>query len=221
MLIRRFLSWPRRGRLLALAAVGLLVLALASGCAAVTVVPSAGAQAAEWLRSIIGDEAVAQLENVVYQIQDEVQQVAYAVGIGRPSSPWLGTPVAQAPTDIPTTPEPTDIAPTLGPEASPTSGGAPTATPSTPVASTPLATETAATQTPAVQPAWTLPALKTMGALANEGKWLAYLRNSSGQVVAYRTFLQPDKQRPYAVVAVVAFSLKATQLHFVLGSLEP
>ena len=57
--------------------------------------------------------------------------------------------------------------------------------------------------------------------MPGEGNWLSYLQNSSGQVVAYRTFLQPDRQRPYAVVAVVAFDLSATRLHFVLGSLEP
>ena len=40
-------------------------------------------------------------------------------------------------------------------------------------------------------------------------------------MVAYRTFLQPDPQRPYAIVAVVAFNLQATRLHFVVGYEEP
>src|SRR5258708_9157490 len=142
MLIRKFMSWPGRGRIVVVAVAGALILALASGCAAVTVVPAAGAQAADWLRGIIGDQAVAQLENVVYQIQDDVQQIAYSVGIGRPSSPWQGTPVAvgqdtaaqsaaaetaTAATALPPL-EPTDLSPTLGPGASPTPGGAPTPT---------------------------------------------------------------------------------------------
>jgi Phosphodiester glycosidase len=221
MFIRKLMSWPRRGRIVVLVGVGLLVLALASGCAAITVVPAAGAQAADWLRGIIGDEAVAQVENVVYQVQDSVQQVAYALGVGRPSSPWQGTPVAEAPTD--TAPqEPTDTPPTLSPQASPTDSGAPTATPSTPTTpSTPIATQPATTETPVAPAAWTLPPLKPMGTLANEGQWLPYLQNPAGQVVAYRTFLQPDQQRRYAVVAIVAFNLSATHLHFVLGSLEP
>jgi hypothetical protein len=215
MLIRQLFSRPHRGRLIVLALAALLVLALASGCAAVTVVPAVGAQAADWLRALIGDQAVAQLENTVAQIQDEVQQVAYSAGIGRPSSPWQGTPVAEAPTGTPV-PQPTDVPPTLIPEASPTPGGPPTDTPGAVTA-----TQPAATETPAAKPTWNLPALQPVGTLAGEGKWQAYLHNAAGQVVAYRTFLQPDKQRPYAVVAIVAFDLSATRLHFVLGSLEP
>ena len=40
-------------------------------------------------------------------------------------------------------------------------------------------------------------------------------------MVAYRTFFQPDPRRPYSIVAVVAFDLHATRLHFVLGNIEP
>jgi len=39
--------------------------------------------------------------------------------------------------------------------------------------------------------------------------------------VGYRTFLQPDPQRPYTLVAVVAFDLTKTNLRFVLGLEEP
>jgi hypothetical protein len=42
-----------------------------------------------------------------------------------------------------------------------------------------------------------------------------------GNTVAYRTFLQPDPARPYALVAVVAIDLTHTRLHFVLGTIEP
>jgi hypothetical protein len=68
---------------------------------------------------------------------------------------------------------------------------------------------------------WALSPLAPLGNLNGEGQWLAYLQNPAGQVVAYRTFLQPDHQRPYAVAVVVAFDLSATRLHFVLGTLEP
>jgi len=36
-----------------------------------------------------------------------------------------------------------------------------------------------------------------------------------------RTFLQPDAERPYALVAVVAFDLRKVDLRYVLGSQEP
>ena len=208
-------SRSRRGRIIILAVVGLLVLLLASGCAAVTVVPSVGAQAADVLRGIIGDEAVAQLETIVFQVQDDLHQVTYAFGVGRASSPWEGTPVAEAPTEV-VLPEPTDTPPALDDQASPTAGAAQTVTPLPEVA-----TQPAVPETPAAPIAWSLPPLKPIGTLPGEGKWLAYQKNSAGQVVAYRTFLQPDKQRPYAVVAIVAFDLSATRLHFVLGTLEP
>jgi hypothetical protein len=60
-----------------------------------------------------------------------------------------------------------------------------------------------------------------LGALDGEGQWSGYIRDAGDQVVAYRTFLQPDAERPYAVVAVVALDLNATRLGFVLGSEEP
>jgi len=220
MLMRKFRSWPRRGRLAALALAGALILGLASACAAVTVVPAAGAQAADWLRGVIGDQAVAQLENIVYQVQDDVQQIAYSLGIGQPSSPWQGTPVAEAPTDLPLL-EPTNSSPTLSPLPGFGTAAAPTATPGAAGATQLAVTPSAATQTPAAPAVWSLPPLKVTGKLPDEGRWLGYLKNANGQVVAYRTFLQPDPQRPYVVVAIVAFNLSATRLHFVLGSLEP
>jgi hypothetical protein len=54
-----------------------------------------------------------------------------------------------------------------------------------------------------------------------EGLWSPYLQTADGTTVTYRTFLQPDLKRPYAIPAVVAFDLHATRLHFVLGRVEP
>jgi uncharacterized membrane protein len=69
--------------------------------------------------------------------------------------------------------------------------------------------------------AWQLESLKPLGTLNGEGLWSAYIQNAAGKTVAFRTFLQPDPGRPYAVVAVVAFDLTQTRLHFVLGIDEP
>ncbi len=69
--------------------------------------------------------------------------------------------------------------------------------------------------------AWVPANALPLGDLPGEGQWTPYLWDSQGKVVAYRTFLQPDPQRPYALVAIVAFDLQATQLHFVLGYDEP
>ena len=69
--------------------------------------------------------------------------------------------------------------------------------------------------------AWVLQDVPPLGSLSGEGQWKPYLWDAQGNVVAYRTFLQPDPQRPYALVAIVAFDLQSTRLHFVLGYQEP
>jgi hypothetical protein len=67
---------------------------------------------------------------------------------------------------------------------------------------------------------WPAPA-HALGNAPGEGAWEPYSRGVSGRVVAARTLIQPDPERPYAFAAVVAFDLRATRLHFVLGSDEP
>jgi hypothetical protein len=60
-----------------------------------------------------------------------------------------------------------------------------------------------------------------LGSLAGEGAWTPYMQDATGATVAYRTFLQPDPQRPYVVVGVVAFDLTRTRLNYVVGTKEP
>jgi hypothetical protein len=76
----------------------------------------------------------------------------------------------------------------------------------------------ALTPTPA---SWTLLNLEPFGELADEGVWQPYIFTPEGEVAGIRTFLQPDVERPYALVAVVAFDLSKVQLHYVLGLEEP
>jgi hypothetical protein len=89
---------------------------------------------------------------------------------------------------------------------------------SLPPTATPLPTETPVpTPTP-----WQPANLTPLGTLAGEGVWSPYVAHpQTGHAVAYRTFLQPDPERPFTVVAVVAFDLTAADLNFVLGSEEP
>jgi hypothetical protein len=66
-----------------------------------------------------------------------------------------------------------------------------------------------------------------LGTLEGEAVWTVYLNggqvasNGEAQPPAYRTFFQPDQERPYAVVAVVAINLDAVRLGLVLGFEEP
>jgi hypothetical protein len=177
-----------------------------------------GAQGADLLRGILGDEAVARLEMVLFSAQDHVQQIQYDLGMLKPAAPWQNASNPQAaiqatPSPIPlssvTSSQPPMVMPPTQPDSAAVAVGLPAATPS------------ATPSTSATPPAWQAAPATPLGNLAGEGSWTPYIQDSSGAVLAYRTFLQPDPQRPYAVVAVVAIDLTHTRLHYVLGSDEP
>ncbi len=197
-------SWYRRGliTLAALAGAGLLL--AGSLYVAVSIWPDLGAQGAEALRGLIGEQAVASLEMTALQIEDTVHNWVFKSGVAQPAAPWTasGATLNQSPLAVP------DSTKSKGA----TSGK-----------SSPASSGTKASSQPASPPSsdWTLAALQPMGTLTGEGQWSSYIQDSSGRVVAQRTFLQPDSTRPYAMAAVVAFDLSATRLHFVLGSQEP
>ncbi len=189
--------------------VGMLcMVGMASIILAATVFPSVGAHGADTLRSIIGDPAVAQMETWIFQVEDSFNQLKYNLGFEKPAAPWQS----------PTSPAPTETA-TPSPIPSITNTISPTSTPvprSTPIPS-PTSTQTAtATPTP-----WLPSAAHPLGTLTGEGAWQAYIKDSKGISVAYRTFLQSDPKRPYSLVAVVAFDLTRTRLNFILGYDEP
>jgi len=51
--------------------------------------------------------------------------------------------------------------------------------------------------------------------------WEPFIQDTQGRTVAYRTFVQPDADRPYALTGIVAFDLDHIRLHFVLGFADP
>lgn len=177
----------------------------------VEVQPSIGAALAVQVRSRFGPEVVARLESIVFQVQDTVKQWGYQLGIQQAQAPWQGT----SPQESSTAPalEPTEIAqsPSLTPALA-------IQTPTRP----PTAAAPAPSPTPTLTPyVWQLPTLTPFGSLEDEGVWIPYLYDPQGHVVAARAFLQPDPSRPYAIVAVVAFDLTRTQLHYVSGFTDP
>jgi hypothetical protein len=202
----------------------LLVLVLLTGIIGMAVVsrwPGVGAQVARPLRQVIGNRGVALLETVLFQTQDGVRRVQYGFGLKEAAAPWE---VVAEPTAVPLPPTPT-LSPTPEPTAT---GTAVLVADSAPiVVETPAPTETppptpTPTPTPSPTPVvWSLPAAPAFGDLAGEGEWQPYLTNANGDVVALRTFLQPDPERPYAIVAVVAFDLSQVDLHYALGTKEP
>ncbi len=170
-------------------------------CAAIFAFPAVGAQVADVLRQVAGDEAVADLEALVYGTKDRVDQQRYALGLKPDEAPWA---IAEA-TPIDTQPTPVVIPATAAPATAAPAGAA--------IATTvPRATPIPPFQ-PAVLPAFTKK--------AGEGQWQPLIKDTADRVLAWRTFLAPDPQRPYVSIGIVAVDLRNTRLGFVLGTQEP
>jgi len=176
----------------------LLMLLVVVAYAATNIWPNLGAGAVDLARGVLGDRLVSEVENFVLSSEDKLKQIQYSLMKTTPSAPWQVTNL-----------------PSSSPSSTPFSNNTPLATPtqSTIANNKPFPNSTLSSWPPENVP--------ELGTTPGEGLWTAYLRDASGNVVAYRTFLQPDPQRPYATVAVVAFNLQATRLHFVLGYEEP
>lgn len=196
--LRRFKRLRHRRLLGAITAAAVGVVVLCFSLAAVTIWPSLGARGADAMRGLIGDRLTAGVEGFVLSLQDQVQHVQYALGIARPQTPWSLDSAGVGPT--------TSSIITTGTTAA-THGGVKTG------ATTAITTTTT--------PPWLLASVQASGTLAGEGEWSPYIKDPYGRTVGFRTALQPDTDRPYAVVAVVAVDLKNTRLHFVLGYKEP
>ncbi len=179
--------------------------------AVVTTDTAFAAQSAEVLRNVLGDENVARLESWVLGLQDLLQSWVYDVGGDPPQAPFASPTPAPVVASLASSPTPTPR-PTSA-NASGTPRPASTATPMGVIPTLPPAPTAPPNDLPAP--------LKPMGHVAGEGVWSEFITSPSGQPVGYRTFLQPDPQRAYALSAVVALDLTATRLHYVLGSVEP
>jgi hypothetical protein len=214
---------PSLRRILALVLLAILFSA-ASTVAIVEFWPSFGAQIADQMRDLLGPQIVARMEGIIFQAQDTVIHWRYQYGFEQAEAPWGSnatplepTPIAQIALGGPsTTPESAQLTST---SYAVTETPAAAAQPEDPQGQLPAE---ASSPTPTPTPyGWGLSALPPFGSMEGEGVWLPYLHDREGHMVAARTFLQPDPARPYAIVAVVAFDLTRTRLHFVLGVDEP
>ena len=113
------ISFPRltfkRGilTLVGITLVGIVVLYLAA-----TAFPSIGAQGSDTLRSLIGDQAVAQLETWIFQVQDSIHQTKYSLGLEKAASPWQ-SPDSPAPVQVVVPSATPTLSPTPEPSATP------------------------------------------------------------------------------------------------------
>lgn len=185
--------WALVSTMVVIAIIVVLVVLLGS----VSIWPGLGAKGADLVRHIFGDRAAASLEGFTLSLQDSVHHIEYSLGLSHPANPWMAASGSTAYTLTTLQRDSVSHPPATN------QGGTSTTTSAT------------------VVPTWAPPPLPAMGTLDGEGQWSAYLADGSGRTLAYRTALQPDPKRPYAVVAVVAMDLKGARLHFILGYKEP
>jgi hypothetical protein len=145
--------------------------------------PDLAAQGADLLRAVAGDAVVAWLENSVFTLRDQAQQEAYLLGLIRADAPWAATAPPPARPPLPrATPAPALAAPTTPAPDRPADRQA----------------QQAALPTAALAPAaeWQPAPLSDVGTMDGAGQWSPYLTDADGRVFAYRTFVQPDPDRP-------------------------
>jgi hypothetical protein len=164
--------------------------------------PAVGAYGADFLRKIIGNQAVVAMETVMFKLEDSVRNLEYRMGLAPAASPWA---VTSGSTPFPKR--------TLAPYTLED----PTKTPVPLIPNTGVITR----PTPTVPPVWMPPPVTPLGALQGVAVWQPFILDPQGNTVAYRTFVQPDASRPYALTGIVAFDLEKIRLHFVLGNAEP
>ena len=117
------LSWfkSKKYRLGCLIPLGIVVILIVGLYLAATAFPMVGAQGADWLRGLIGDQATAQIEMFIFQVQDTANQVKYNLGLDKAAAPWQVAQVTQTvtPSPIPATLTPS-LTPVLSATATPT-----------------------------------------------------------------------------------------------------
>ncbi len=182
-----------------------------------------GKQMANPLRGLIGIERVAQIETAIFEVQDQFEQWKYDLGLAQAENPFGVTNSSAGGSATQAAELPVENLPPTETVTSPTVTPPPTDSPVDSEA-TEVSTEIphTSTSTPTPTPSgWVLADVESFGELQGEGIWQPYISNPDGEVVAYRTFLQPDPERSYTLAAVVAFDLTKTNLRFVLGLEEP
>ncbi|HEX7973931.1 MAG TPA: hypothetical protein VF498_05950, partial [Anaerolineales bacterium] len=81
-----------------LAAIVILGTLIGAGLfASIRIWPEIGAQAADWLRQVIGDEAVARLETLALDGLDFLHIEQYKLAGSQPAIPWTPLPVQTPP----------------------------------------------------------------------------------------------------------------------------
>ncbi len=158
-------------------------------------VPGLAPAAADAARALLGDDAVATLEDALYTVEDSIKRRVYEGEV--PRAHWHVETVATSPPPVPALDATAVAVPRAGAE--PIEPAAP----------------------PAFRPR-DVGALYATQHAAGDGVWVAAEPEASGAIpLAYKTLIHPDPERSYAELFVVALDLARVELHAVAGSAEP
>jgi hypothetical protein len=196
---RRRLS-PKARRRIKRALVGIAIafpIAIAGTWYAANNVPWFGAWMADTLRSLIGTEAVADLEEFAYDLEDRWNRF-WREG-EKPKTYW----------DAPSASSGTPAAPSAEPSAAPSGSGTAAPAPAAPPG--------------AFRPRDVGPLLNPKYAAPGDGLWVPVplAEAPADPPLFYKTLIHPDSKRPWAEVFVVAIDLARAQIHAVAGTHEP
>lgn len=203
---KRLLS-PRARRRIRRALLGLAIafpIVLGGTWYAANNVPWFGAWLADALRSVIGTEGVADLEELAYGVEDRWNRF-WREG-EKPRAYWespSGAPSASSAQTVSSAAATAEPAPPAAPSASTSAAASPgPAAPFRPKDAGPFDPKYAA---------------------AGDGVWVPVpLADSPAEApLLYKTLIHPDSKRPWAEVFAVAIDLRRTQLHAVAGTREP
>jgi hypothetical protein len=182
--------WSRRARSVGLS----ILLGLGLPCAAWTLlhrVPGAAPALADAARVVLGDTAVAALEDGLYAVEDSVKRRVYAGA--RPKAHWR--------VDAASSPSKPSVA--VAPART-----RPSSEPTPPVP-------------PAFRPRDVGPLYPNQRAEGDGVWLAAEPEPAALNPVSFKTLIHPDPERSYAELFVVALDLASVRLHAVAGSAEP
>ncbi len=210
----------KRHKRLRIFVVGFIVVSiLFCGLMAIPIVsPAAGAAIADGLRSIIGPEAVAEIESFQFKLQDTFNRARYQVSGGQAQITWADSSntTPEAPKSI--TVKPAASKANSATKAAPTQPTKPVPNQPTKVAPSQVITPTVTQAAPVVQAD---PAVDVISAPSPVGGWQPFGTLINNQPVMARAVVKPDPGRPYAQAAVVRIDLSQVDLHAVAGTVEP
>lgn len=182
------------------------------GWLAVHQIVGIGPWLADSLRSAVGTERVARLEDSLYSLEDQFNRVWHHGDTPRahwqvPATVLRGAKVGAGVSSLPV--ESIAGHPSVG-----------VSQPRLNVASARPGSSSLPAGEPSFQPADVGP-MHVRWSAPGDGQWLALSATPTGSGALFKTLLHPDPHRSWAELFIVAIDLRAVRLHLVPGSVEP